>query len=99
VSALLHLLQHPNLRFGINGLSVDTLLGCLPKPLETHGRLRSRPRNSGSKFNSRAKQSIFSEIPAALKPRDRKLESRSRSSFAEIVKNEKTKRNLDFLLN
>jgi len=43
VDALLHLLQHPDLRFGINALLVDTLLGGLPKPLDTHGRLRSRP--------------------------------------------------------
>ena len=37
VNALLHLLQHPDLRFGINTLLVDTLLGCLPKPLDTQG--------------------------------------------------------------
>jgi len=31
--------------------------------------------------------------PAALEPRDYKIESRSEQSFAEIVKNEKAKRN------
>ena len=35
VNALHHLLQHPDLRFGISALLVDTLLGCLPKPLDS----------------------------------------------------------------
>jgi hypothetical protein len=38
VNALLHLLQHPDLRFGINALLVDTLQGSLPKPVDTNGR-------------------------------------------------------------
>ena len=62
VNALFHLLQHPDIRVGIKALLVDTLLGGLPKPLDTHGRLRSRPRTFGSKFNSSEKQSIMSEI-------------------------------------
>jgi hypothetical protein len=33
VNALLHLIQHPDLLFGINALLVDTLLDCLSKPL------------------------------------------------------------------
>jgi hypothetical protein len=82
VNALLHLLQHPDLRFGINALLVETLLGCLLKPLNTHGRLRSRLRTSGSKFNSSEEHSNMSEIPeistsigrlvlpAAFEPRD-----------------------------
>jgi hypothetical protein len=104
VNALLHLLQHPNLRFGINALLVDTLLGGLPKPLDTHERLKSRPRTSGSNFNSSRKQSILSEIyedstpigqlvrPAAFEPQ---FKSRFGLSFAEIAKNEKTKRSKD----
>jgi hypothetical protein len=32
VKALLHILQHPDLRFRINALLVDTFLGGLPKP-------------------------------------------------------------------
>ena len=36
VSALLRLLQHPDLRFGINASLVDTLLGGLPEALDTH---------------------------------------------------------------
>jgi len=68
VNALLHLLQHPDLQFGINTLLVDTLLGGLPKPLNTHGRLGSRPRSFGRKFNSSEKHSILSEIPQTLTP-------------------------------
>jgi len=104
VNALLHLLQHPDQRLGINTLLVDTLLGGLPKPLNTHGRLGSRSRTFGRKFKSSEKQSIMSEIshtstatgqlvrPAALEPRDYKFGSRSRQTFAKMVKNEKTKR-------
>jgi hypothetical protein len=106
VNALLHLLQHPDLRFGINTLWVDTLLGGLPKPLNTHGRLGSRPRSFGRKFNSSEQHSMMSKIsqistpiaqlvrPATLEPRVYKLESLSGQSFAEIVKNEKTKRSM-----
>jgi hypothetical protein len=90
MNALLHLLQHPDLPFGINALLVDTLLVCLLKPLDTHGRQRSRSRTSGSKLNLSEQQSSMFEIP---EPRDRRFESRSGPSFAEIVKNEKTKRN------
>jgi hypothetical protein len=80
-----------------NTLWVNTLLGGLPKPLNTHGRLTSRPRTSGSKFNSSQEQSIMSEIhvastpighlvrPAASKPRGYSFESRSGQSFADIV--------------
>jgi hypothetical protein len=62
VNALLHLLQHPDLRLGINALLVDTLLGCVSKPLDTHGRLRSTARTFDSKSNSSNEQSIMSEI-------------------------------------
>ena len=103
VNALLHLLQRPDLRFGINTLLVDTLLEGLPMLLNTHGRPGSRPRTFGSKFKSSEEQSIMSEIheistpiaqwvrPAAMEPMGYKFESRSGQSFADIVKNEKTK--------
>jgi len=90
---------------------VDNLLGGLSKPLDTHGRLGSRPRTFGRKFISSEKQSIISEIhevstpigqlvrPCASEPRDPKLESPSGAYFAEIVKHEKIERNQEFLLN
>jgi len=68
VSALFHLLQHADLRFGIDTLLVDTFLGGLSKPLDTHGQLTSRPRTSESKFNSSKQQSIMSEIPKFSAP-------------------------------
>jgi hypothetical protein len=68
VNALLHKLQHPDLRLGINALLVDTLLGGLPKPLDSHGRLRSRLTTSESKFNSSEQQSSMSEIPKLVVP-------------------------------
>jgi len=83
----------------------DTLLGGLPKPLETHVRLRSRPRTSGSKFNSSEQQSIMSEIPkysasigqlvrpTASEPRNRKFKFLPGPSFEWIFKNEKITRN------
>ena len=43
VNALLHYLQHPDVRDRIKAWLVDTLLGGLPKPLNTHGRPGSRP--------------------------------------------------------
>ena len=104
VNALLHLLQHPDIRVRIKALLVDTLLGCLPKPLNTRGRPGSRPRTFGSKFKSSGEQSIMFEIReiptpiaqyvrrAAMKPSGYKIECRSEQSFPEIVKNEKTKR-------
>jgi hypothetical protein len=61
VDALLHLLQHADLRFGINTLLVNALLRGLLKPLNTHGRLGSRSRTLESKFNSRQEQSISAE--------------------------------------
>jgi len=64
VNALLHTLQHLDLRFGIDAFLVDILLGSLPKPAHTHGRLRSRPRTFERKFNSSEEQSIMSKIPS-----------------------------------
>ena len=52
VKALLHLLQHPNLRHRIKTLLVDTLLEGLPKPLITHGRSQSHRRTFGREINS-----------------------------------------------
>jgi len=104
LAALLHLLQHPDLGFGSNALLMDTLLVCLPKPQDTHGRLRSRPRTSGSKFISSKQQSNMSEIrwisvpigqlvlPTASEQRITSSSLALRPSFAEIVKCEKTKK-------
>ena len=104
VNPLLHLLQHPDVRVKNKALLVDTLLGGLPEPLNTHGRPGSRPRTFGSNLKSSEEQSIMSEIhqnsytiaqlarPAVMEQRCYKIESRSGQSFSEIVKNEKTKR-------
>jgi len=62
VNALLHLLQHPDVRDGIKALFVDTLLGGPPKPLNTNGRPGGRSRTFGSKSKSSEDQSIMSEI-------------------------------------
>jgi hypothetical protein len=97
MNALLHLLQHPDLRFGIN------LLGGLPKPLDTHGRLSSRLRTFGSKINLSVSEIHKFVAPtgqlvrtAAPELWDRKFESRCQSSFPETAKTEKIKRNQEW---
>jgi hypothetical protein len=68
VSALFHLLEHPNLRHCIKTLLMDNLLGGLTKSLNTHGRPKSHRRTSGRKINSSHKQSTLFDMAEFSSP-------------------------------
>jgi hypothetical protein len=57
LKSLLHWVEQPNLSHRIKTLLVKTLLGGLPKPLNTNGRTKSHHWTSGRKINSSHKHS------------------------------------------